>query len=98
MQSSLQIIGYEQDTVCMHCNRKLLHGIKIANQDSKDISIVGADCFDKDLTEARIYQGKKYRLGSNKIRELAKVAEFWSLDKQARMGYHYNMFVFKSKE
>jgi hypothetical protein len=77
--SKLEIVGYEQDGNCEHCGRGLKHCIRLS-----DGRIVGATCFDKKITQPKIYQGKKYRVGSAHIIKLAKVAQFvpahkWSL-------------------
>lgn len=89
--NTLTIIGYEQDGICQHCGRTLKHCVKI-----NDGMIVGADCFDKKMTKAKTYQGKAYRLGAEKIRELAKVAQFWSAQRQVLAGYYPAHFNFQS--
>lgn len=88
--NTLTIIGYEQDGICQHCGRTLKHCVKI-----NDGMIVGADCFDKKMTKAKTYQGKEYRLGAEKIRELAKVAQFWSAQRRVLAGYHPEQFNFQ---
>ncbi len=88
----LTIIGYEQDGICQHCGRTLKHCIKI-----NDGAIVGADCFDKKMTKPKMYKGKPYRLGAEKIRELAKVAQFWSPSRRVLAGYHPEHFNFEEQ-
>lgn len=84
--NTLTITGYEHDTNCEHCGRKLVHGIEINNG-----LIVGATCFDKLLTKARLYQGKKYRIGSENVIRLAKIAEKGTMK---RHQYEPDDFVF----
>ena len=69
----LQIVGYEQIGNCAHCGRALKHCIRIS-----DGRVVGATCFDKVLTEPKVYQGKKYRVGSENVIFMAKVAQKYS--------------------
>lgn len=69
--AQIAIVGYEQDARCAHCNRPLLHGIRIS-----DGRTVGASCLDKQLTKAKSYQGKQYRLGAALIINAARVVEF----------------------
>ena len=52
-QKKISIVGYAEDEICAHCGRYLKHGIKIS-----DGRIVGADCFDKQITKQSI-NGKK---------------------------------------
>jgi hypothetical protein len=91
MTTTYTITGYEQDGICQHCGRTLKHCVKLG-----DGMIVGADCFDKKMTKAQMYQGKPFRLGSEKIRELAKVAEFWSASRRVLAGYHPERFNFQA--
>jgi len=71
MTTLIYIVGYEEDCMCAHCGRKLKHGIKISTGE-----IVGADCFDKQLTKARVSGKKKYRFGAAHIIHIAKVVEY----------------------
>ncbi len=64
------IVGYEPDTSCEHCGRALIHGIRLDNG-----CVVGAQCFNNVLTKAKIYQGKKFRIGAENVVKYAKVAE-----------------------
>ena len=86
----ISIVGYENDDNCEHCGRSLVHCIRIS-----DGRLVGAQCFNKVLTKPRVYQGKSYRVGAGKIVELAKIAQFWSVEKQKRNGYYSNSFDFE---
>ena len=67
----IAIVGYEQDTSCDHCKRKLVHGIRLS-----DGRVVGATCLDQKLTMPKVCQGKKYRLGTDLIIKAAKVVEW----------------------
>jgi hypothetical protein len=88
---TLTIVGYEQEGICQHCGRTLKHCIKLG-----DGSIVGADCFNKKMTKAKTYQGKAYRVGSERIRELAKAAEFWTASRRALVGLYPQHFNFEA--
>ena len=79
--NTIEIVGYEQDCNCEHCGRQLKHGIRIS-----DGRIVGATCLDKKLTKAKVYQGKPFRLGAEKIVTAAKVAQWKTPDQWARYG------------
>jgi hypothetical protein len=82
----LEIAGYEQDGKCEHCGRNLTHCIKLS-----DGRIVGATCFDKKMTQAKIYEGKKYRIGAEKVIYYAKLREFGKL---AKAGIPAHCLVF----
>lgn len=71
MTQQISIVGYEQECNCEHCGRPLKHGIRIS-----DGRIVGATCLDKKLTKPKVYHGKKYRLGAERIIHIAKVVQF----------------------
>ena len=86
----LQIIGYEQEHGCDHCGRYLLHGIALS-----DGRVVGATCFDKKLTQPKVYQGKKYRVGTEHVIKLAKLASRSETDLK-RMGYGIHHFQFEA--
>lgn len=85
----LTITGYEQEGTCTHCGRKLKHCIKLS-----DGRIVGSTCFDKKLTLPRISRGKKYRVGSTHIIELAKIAQFVNASEWKRYGVNATHFNF----
>ena len=82
----LEIAGYEQGGKCEHCGRTLTHCIKLS-----DGRIVGATCFDKKMTKAKIYDGRKYRIGSEKVIYYAKLREFGKL---AKAGIPASSLVF----
>ena len=91
IMNKIEIVGYEKEEVCAHCGRKLKHGIRLS-----DGRVVGAQCFNKDMTKPREYSGKKYRVGAENIIKLAKIREFWSAEKAYRAGYQPSEFVFQS--
>jgi len=68
--ATFTITGYSQDEVCNHCGRPLKHGIKVS-----DGRILGATCIDKVLSKAKFYQGKRYRVGADRIIHIARVVE-----------------------
>ena len=88
---TLQINGYEQDGYCAHCGRTLKHCIVL-----HDGSIVGATCFDKQLTKPRKYQGKTYRVGAEKIIMMAKAIQFWSEQRRKAAGFYPERFIFEA--
>ena len=88
--SKISIVGYENDDHCEHCNRPLVHCIRL-----DDGRLVGAQCFNKVLTKPVSYQGKTYRLGASKIIELAKIRQFWSEERRKRCGYYPISFEFE---
>ena len=77
---TIQIVGYEQEGNCEHCGRSLKHCIRIS-----DGRIVGATCLDKQITKPKIYNGKRYRVGSNQIIRMARIIERYSLSDAGRM-------------
>ena len=90
--TTLAITGYEQEGRCEHCGRALKHCIRIS-----DGRIVGATCFDKKLTQPRVSGGKKYRVGSQWIIRLAKIAQFVPADKwSTRYGVSAYHMVFEA--
>lgn len=91
IMNKIEIVGYEKEEVCAHCGRKLKHGIRLS-----DGSVVGAQCFNRDMTLPREYGGKKYRVGAEHIIKLAKVREFWSDERAYRSGFQPKDFVFQS--
>lgn len=81
MSNQIAIVGYEQECNCEHCGRPLKHGIRIS-----DGRVVGATCLDKKLTLPKVYQGKKYRLGTELIIRAAKCAQFVAPHNWGRYG------------
>lgn len=80
----LVIVGYEACADCGHCGhcgRKLKHGIRLS-----DGRVVGANCFDRDLTLPKIdrWTGKAYRVGAEHIIRMAKVVELYTLAEASR--------------
>lgn len=91
--TTITITGYEQDTKCEHCGRKLVHGIIIS-----DGRVVGATCLDKKLTKAKIYHGKKYRLGAELIVKAAKVVQWKQPKDWLTYGVSEATITFESAE
>lgn len=89
--TTLTITGYEQDCKCEHCGRSLVHGIRIS-----DGRVVGATCLDKKLTQAKVYQGKKFRLGAELIVRAAKVCQFYTVDQWSRFGVSASTMTFEA--
>lgn len=89
--STLTIVGYEQEGICAHCGRALKHCVRVSTGE-----IVGADCFDRKLTKPRTYQGKSYRVGAERVRYLAKAAQFWTPSRQLLAGLGPEMFSFEA--
>lgn len=85
-ETTIAIVGYEQQGNCAHCGRALKHCIRIS-----DGRIVGATCFDKVMTKPKKYQGKSYRIGSENVIRYAKLAEFGKLV-QAGIPLHCLIF------
>lgn len=88
--ATIQIVGYEQDCNCEHCGRALVHGIRLS-----DGRIVGATCLDKKLTQPKVYQGKKYRLGTELIIKAAKVVQLKTAEHWARYGVNNHTITFE---
>lgn len=84
------IVGYEKDTVCGHCGRVLVHGVRLS-----DGRTVGAMCLDKKLSAPKTYSGRSYRLGSELIIKAAKVAEFYDPSQWARFGVNQKTMEFQ---
>ena len=90
--ATLTITGYDTDTVCECCGKKLVHGIRLA-----DGRTVGAQCFNKVLTKPLSYSGKSYRVGAENIIRRAKVREFHNATAAAqRFGFYPSDFVFQA--
>ena len=89
--ATLTITGYDTDTVCECCGKKLVHGIRLA-----DGRTVGAQCFNRVLTKPLTYSGKTYRVGAENIIRRAKVREFYSSAIAAqRFGFYSSDFIFE---
>ena len=56
--------GYE----CSHCGRELKHCV------ATDAGVFGAACFANKLTKPRVYNGRKFRLSTDAVVSLAKMA------------------------
>ena len=92
--ATLRITGYDTDTVCECCGKKLVHGIRLS-----DGRAVGAQCFSKVLTKPKTYSGKTYRLGAEKIIEYAKAAQYYTPAEAGRQfGIYPHMLTFQSAE
>lgn len=88
--ATLTITGYDTDTVCECCGKKLVHGIRLA-----DGRTVGAQCFNKVLTKPLTYSGKTYRLGAENIIKYAKVTENYTPGEAGRrFGIYPHMLTF----
>lgn len=85
----ISIMGYEQQGYCDHCGRPLKHCIRIS-----DGRLVGATCFDKQLTKPKTHKGKPYRYGAGRIIELAKIRQFAPEHQWDRYGANAESFVF----
>lgn len=68
MANTLQITGYLQGGECKHCGRELRHCIVTTS------GIFGARCFGNAITKPRTYNGKPYRLSTDAVISLAKMA------------------------
>lgn len=91
MSNQIAIVGYEQECNCEHCGRALKHGIRIS-----DGRVVGATCLDKKLTLPKVYQGKKYRLGTEQIIRAAKCAQFVKPENWSRYGVNHHTMQFEA--
>ena len=87
--AKIYITGYSKEEYCDHCGRPLNHVIKIS-----DGRNVGATCFDKQITAPKKYGTKSYRVGSSKIIESAKMAEFWGAAGMAKRGIFASVLEF----
>lgn len=68
MADKICIAGYHQGGECSHCGRELKHCVVT------DAGIIGAACFANKITKPCVYNGKKYRLSTNAVISLAKMA------------------------
>lgn len=91
MGNKIEIVGYERESNCEHCGRALVHGIRIS-----DGRTVGATCLDKQLTQPKEYQGKKFRLGAELIIRAAKVAQSYAPHQWARFGVSASTMTFEA--
>lgn len=62
------VSGYYQGGECTHCGRELKHCVVT------DHGVFGAACFVNKVAKPKTYNGKKYRLGTDSIISLAKMA------------------------
>lgn len=92
-QGSISIVGYEENSKCEHCGRALLHGIRIS-----DGRVVGATCLDKKITKAKVYKGKKYRIGHELIVQAAKVVQWKQPHEWGRYGVSAGTIQFEAIE
>lgn len=82
-----KIMGYEGDTICNCCGRRLKIGINLSN-----LGTFGADC----IRAAMPVNYKQYSQGrpdASWLRTLAKIAERDSAERIDRMGYTRAMFL-----
>lgn len=69
MTTTIRITGYYRDGYeCCHCGRELKHCI------ATDRGVFGAACFSNKITKPRVYNGRKYRLSTDAVISLAKMA------------------------
>lgn len=66
--NTICVTGYFQGGECIHCGRELKHCVVT------DAGIYGAACFANQATKPRVYNGKKYRLSTDAVISLAKMA------------------------
>lgn len=64
----ITVTGYFQGGECVHCGRELKHCVVT------DAGIFGAACFGNKMTKPRTYNGKSYRLSTDAVISLAKMA------------------------
>jgi len=62
------ITGYTEGGECSHCGRELRHCVVT------DSGVFGARCFGNQVTKPLTYQGKAYRLSTDAVISLAKMA------------------------
>ena len=68
MTNLICITGYTEGGECSHCSRELRHCIMT------DAGVFGARCFSAQVTKPRTYAGKAYRLSTDAVVSLAKMA------------------------
>ena len=66
--TTISVTGYFEGGCCMHCSRELRHCVQT------DAGTFGAACFSNKITKARTYKGKSYRLSTDAVIGLAKMA------------------------
>jgi len=91
MSNQIAIVGYEQDSNCEHCGKALRHGIRIS-----DGRVVGAQCLNNQLTQPKVYQGKKFRFGTELIIRAAKVVQFYAPAAWSRFGVSNSTITFEA--
>lgn len=68
MTNKICITGYTQGGECTHCGRELKHCVHT------DSGVFGARCFANTVTKPLTYNNKKYRLSTDAVISLAKMA------------------------
>lgn len=68
MTDRIQVTGYFEGGECLHCGRELRHCIVT------DAGIYGARCFANQVTKPQTYNGKAYRLSTDAVISLARMA------------------------
>lgn len=66
--TQIVVTGYWQGGECSHCGRELRHCVVT------DGGVFGAACFGQQITKPRLYKGKPYRLSTEAVICLAKMA------------------------
>jgi hypothetical protein len=95
MSNIITIVGYDHDSNCEHCGRKLKHGIKV--EQNGLIRTVGAMCLSNDMTLPQEYQGKKYRLPVDEIINKAKWLESKNWEWLVKWrGFTYSQIQFQA--
>jgi hypothetical protein len=62
------VTGYLEGGECAHCGRELRHCIVT------DAGMFGARCFAVKVTKPKVYCGKKFRLSTDAVISLARMA------------------------
>ena len=68
MTNLICITGYFEGGECSHCARELRHCVVT------DAGVFGARCFGAKVTKPQVYRGKAYRLSTDAVISLAKMA------------------------
>lgn len=68
MTNLICVTGYYEGGECVHCGRELRHCIVT------DSGVFGARCFANQVTKPRRYNGKAYRLSTDAVISLARMA------------------------
>ena len=66
--TQISVTGYFEGGCCCHCGRELRHCVQT------DAGTFGAACFGNKITKPRTYKGKSYRLSTDAVISLAKMA------------------------